>query len=350
MKRDTVLSVDRRRPQEETQGAKLQNEVGAGRSDVRWLDFLSSVTSARVMKTLNVSPWITVARLGAFLLVASMLASGCGSTGKTAADGVPGSSSEVVAPQTHSENTPDNSSAADARSPGAETSASDGTDEPVKVLRTDQIREHIEDIAEDWYGVPYEWSGESMDGIDCSAFVQRVYQQAFSYRLPRVTETQVQTGSKVPRSEIRPGDLVFFRPKNQWNHVGVYLGNRTFAHASSSDGVTESNLDKSYWKQYYWTARRPLKPSVVPDSLASELVAYRYSDEEVEADTTGSLADQHDQKEEVKEPETERPEPDAITIASCNSAEVECADEALSGAEASGSQRAPSDTTTRKGW
>lgn len=260
------------------------------------------------------------------------------------------SPSATTVSQAQPQNASEDSISVDSAPPGSITSASDANDGPVKVLRTDQIRDKVEDVAKDWYGVPYEWSGESMDGIDCSAFVQRVYQQAFAYRLPRVTETQVQTGSKVSRSQIRPGDLVFFRPEGEWNHVGVYLGNRTFAHASSSDGVTESNFDKSYWKRYYWTARRPLKPSVIPDSLETQLVAYRYGDE-AEADKTDRPAGQQAQEEESDRPETERPNAAAITIASCSSAEVECADEDPPEEGDSGTKAAAAaDTTTRKGW
>lgn len=303
------------------------------------------------MHTFGVSSCSDAIYVGACVLAASVLAAGCGSTGEATMRSDAGSPSAATVREGHPQNASEDSTSVDSVSTGFETSENDASAEPVKVLRTDQIRDQVEDVAEDWYGVPYEWAGESMDGIDCSAFVQRVYQQAFAYRLPRVTETQVQTGSKVPRSDVRPGDLVFFRPENDWNHVGVYLGNRTFAHASSSDGVTESSLDESYWKRYYWTARRPLKPSVVPDSLEPELVAYRYPDDETEeANRTGTVTSQHGQEEASEEGETESRESEAIPIASCSSAEVDCADEALSGAGAPGTQTAAADTTTRKGW
>lgn len=301
--------------------------------------------------------WSNAAYFGAYVLAASMLTAGCGSTGEATTSGDADSRSEATASEVRLESASEDSTSVDSASTGPETGESDVKAEPVRVLRTDQIRDKIEDVAESWYGVPYEWSGESKDGIDCSAFVQRVYQQAFSYRLPRVTETQVQTGSKVDRSRVRPGDLVFFQPEGEWNHVGVYLGDGTFAHASSSDGVTEANFDKSYWQRFYWTARRPLKPSVVPDSLESELVAYRYpadgAEARSEADTTGGVASQQNREEKPKATRKESPESETITIASCSNPDIDCADRALSEAksEAGGSETvAVADTTTRKGW
>lgn len=297
--------------------------------------------------------WSNVAYLGACVLTASVITAGCGSTGEATTSGDAESPSDTSVSQARLEGGSEDSTAADSVLTGSETSQSDVKTEPVRVLRTDQVRDKVEDIAEEWYGVPYEWAGNSKDGIDCSAFVQRVYQQAFSYRLPRVTETQVQTGSKVTRDQVRPGDLVFFRPEGEWNHVGVYLGDETFAHASSSDGVTEASFDKSYWQRFYWTARRPLRPSVVPDTLESELVAYRYPAEGSEVDTTGSRASQPNREETSKATEKEGSESEAITIASCSNPDVDCADQTPSEAksEAGGGETvAATDTTTRKGW
>lgn len=277
--------------------------------------------------------------LGLFFLAAGALAGGCGSTGPATTNNRPSSSASATDPKTE-ETVPADSGATGPDE--AETDA-DATEpraaEPVKVLRPSEVREQIEEVAQDWYGVPYQWGGESKNGIDCSAFVQRVYRQAFSYRLPRVTETQVQTGGKVPRSKVRAGDLVFFRPENEWNHVGVYLGNGTFAHASSSDGVTKDQFGAPYWNRYYWTARRPLKPSVLPDSLTSELVAYRYPDSTAQSDSTGDPSKTQQEG--------------TITIASCSNPDVECAspNTSTTGRTSSGKKTvAAADTTTRKGW
>lgn len=124
------------------------------------------------------------------------------------------------------------------------------------VLRLAAVQGRVEQAAQDWYGTPYKWGGEPKEGVDCSAFVKSVYKEAFGMELPRVTETQVQVGGRVPRDQIRPGDLVFFHPEHEYNHVGVYIGEGAFVHASSNDGGTKDPIHMDYWRRYYWTARR----------------------------------------------------------------------------------------------
>ncbi|MFM4702619.1 C40 family peptidase [Aeromonas bivalvium] len=107
-----------------------------------------------------------------------------------------------------------------------------------------------------WRGVPYRMGGSSRAGLDCSAFTQLAYSQVLGFPLPRTTESQASLGTSVPRSELRHGDLVFF--KTGWNqyHVGVYTGAGEFIHASTSKGVIRSRLDNVYWRKHYWQARR----------------------------------------------------------------------------------------------
>lgn len=109
-----------------------------------------------------------------------------------------------------------------------------------------------------WVGTPYQLGGESQRGIDCSALVQQVFSEAFAVELPRTTGGQVLEGRRVARDELNPGDLVFFQPPGPYRHVGVYVGEGRFLHASSSQGVIISRLDNVYWNRYYWQARRPL--------------------------------------------------------------------------------------------
>lgn len=119
------------------------------------------------------------------------------------------------------------------------------------------------EVAE-WAGSPHSLGGTTADGIDCSAFVQKVYQRALNLQLPRTTREQVHAGTAVSRRDLRPGDLVFFRPPTMGRHVGIYLNNGEFAHASSSQGVTISDLNQEYWAQSYWTSRRILQDSEPP--------------------------------------------------------------------------------------
>ena len=109
-----------------------------------------------------------------------------------------------------------------------------------------------------WRGTPYLLGGTTARGIDCSAFVQHVYADAFGIDIPRSTADQVREGRRVQPAQLRAGDLVFFRPPGASRHVGIYLGNGTFTHASTSQGVTLSSMDEAYWQSAYWTSRRLL--------------------------------------------------------------------------------------------
>ncbi len=109
-----------------------------------------------------------------------------------------------------------------------------------------------------WQGTPHRLGGTTRQGIDCSGFVQRLYHDIFSHEIPRTTELQVQHGKRVRQSQLLPGDLVFFKISWKGRHVGIYLGDDDFAHASSSRGVSVSNLSDPYWQERYWTSRRYL--------------------------------------------------------------------------------------------
>lgn len=107
-----------------------------------------------------------------------------------------------------------------------------------------------------WAGTPHQMGGNGRSGIDCSGFVQRLYHDLFNIRLPRSTALQVQTGTTISKEALRIGDLVFFHPPRKNRHVGIYLSNGEFAHASTSRGVTISRLNNPYWRDAYWTAKR----------------------------------------------------------------------------------------------
>jgi len=119
-----------------------------------------------------------------------------------------------------------------------------------------------------WRGTPYALGGTSTAGVDCSAFVQALYRDVLGVPVPRTTERQAATGRPVPVDEAQPGDLVFFRPARKQRHVGVYLGDGDFAHASVSQGVMVSRLHEPYWQDVYWMTRR-LLPSTSPGPAAA---------------------------------------------------------------------------------
>ncbi|MGA9120947.1 MAG: C40 family peptidase [Bacteroidota bacterium] len=105
--------------------------------------------------------------------------------------------------------------------------------------------------------VPYRYGGSTRDGIDCSAFTSLMYASAVGLSLPRSASEQYRVGSRVTKSELRFGDLVFFRTLGRRvSHVGIFLENDIFAHASVSEGVTFSSLESKYYKQRYVGARR----------------------------------------------------------------------------------------------
>lgn len=120
------------------------------------------------------------------------------------------------------------------------------------------IEERLRVEASRWEGTPYRLAGTNRRGIDCSGLVLQFYKNAFNIRLPRLTKDQQRVGIAVSRSQIEPGDLVFFRPSSKINHVGIYLGGGDFVHASSSRGVMISDINSPYWRKIFWKARRVL--------------------------------------------------------------------------------------------
>lgn len=116
--------------------------------------------------------------------------------------------------------------------------------------------EEIMTVYKAWRGVPYRMGGTTQRGVDCSAFAREVFRDALGIELPRSTHSQVHKGTRVAKNELTEGDLVFFRINARLNHVGIYVGNGEFIHASSRKGVTRSRLDDRYWRAKFWQARR----------------------------------------------------------------------------------------------
>ena len=111
-----------------------------------------------------------------------------------------------------------------------------------------------------WMGTPYELGGETRSGIDCSAFSREIFKTSAGVDLPRTTEQQVKLGSSVSQENLKFGDLIFFNTTGQNpSHVGIYIGDDMFAHASVSFGVTLSSLYSSYYKKRYTEGRRVIQ-------------------------------------------------------------------------------------------
>jgi len=116
----------------------------------------------------------------------------------------------------------------------------------------------IANKAKQYIGVPYVWGGSSPSGFDCSGFTQYVM-RACGYSINRTATAQLSNGYTVGRSELKPGDLVFFeRTYNvdaPVSHVGIYVGNDHFIHSCNS-GVAIASLNSEYYASRYVTARR----------------------------------------------------------------------------------------------
>ncbi len=109
----------------------------------------------------------------------------------------------------------------------------------------------------DWIGTPYRFGGETRRGIDCSAFTKALYEQVFNKILSRDSRSIFRMVNPVSKDELQEGDLVFFKIKSRSiSHVGVYIGDNRFAHASSSNGVSISTLDDKYFQRYFYKGGR----------------------------------------------------------------------------------------------
>ncbi len=115
----------------------------------------------------------------------------------------------------------------------------------------------IVDYAKQFIGTPYKWGGASGSSFDCSGFVMYVFKN-FNIQLGHSAGDQFGDGSKVAKAELLPGDAVFFATyKRTASHVGIYVGNSKFIHASSGGGeVMISSLDEDYYRTRYLGARR----------------------------------------------------------------------------------------------
>jgi cell wall-associated NlpC family hydrolase len=109
-------------------------------------------------------------------------------------------------------------------------------------------------------GVSYKLGGGDENGIDCSAYTMIVYKNSMGKLLPRSSAEQFRIGIPVHSEDLKFGDLLFFDTTGQpASHVGIYLGDDLFAHASVSLGVTISSLESYYFKQRYNGARRVIE-------------------------------------------------------------------------------------------
>jgi cell wall-associated NlpC family hydrolase len=124
------------------------------------------------------------------------------------------------------------------------------------LLTNAPLLEHIDE----WYGTRYRMGGTTKNGIDCSAFVQTIYLSAFGVALPRTAREQYKSSHIISATELEEGDLVFFNTRGGVSHVGIYLQNNKFVHASVSSGVTISDMYDPYYMKHFIGAGRIERP------------------------------------------------------------------------------------------
>lgn len=136
-----------------------------------------------------------------------------------------------------------------------ESASLENTIEQLK-LQDKKINNNLYSFYKEWSGVRYKYGGNSKNGIDCSALIQKAYKKKFNISLPRTTILQSKVGKEVSKTELSSGDLIFFKTGRNSRHVGIYIENGKFIHASTKKGVTISKLDNVYFAKHYWKSQR----------------------------------------------------------------------------------------------
>ncbi len=132
-----------------------------------------------------------------------------------------------------------------------------GTYDAAYIHKADeQIRQQLQRFYRHWQGVPYAYGGTNMHGVDCSGFVYRLFRDVYGLRVPRTTRELARLPWRVDANHLIAGDVLIFGRNARNLHVGVYLADGEFIHASKSKGVIKSSLSNPYWASRYIRAVR----------------------------------------------------------------------------------------------
>lgn len=126
------------------------------------------------------------------------------------------------------------------------------------VSETDINNLALYQFIDEWYGTPYKYAGKSKSGVDCSGFTGILLREVFGKEVSGSSASIYNGCEKILKEELKEGDLVFFRIESkEISHVGVYLQNNRFVHASTVGGVMINDLQKEYYVKYFAGAGRP---------------------------------------------------------------------------------------------
>jgi len=156
----------------------------------------------------------------------------------------------------------------------------DLSSKPLKPWKDGDEKYMLVKVAKSFMGAPYKYGGNTVRGLDCSAYVKKIY-EIFDVQLPRSAREQFLVGSKIEKEELAVGDLVFFKTKRSVKyptHVGIYIGDNSFIHSSSGHGKIGVKIDSllsDYYSRVYIGATR---------------IKSGYSEEKPEAASTPSKA------------------------------------------------------------
>ncbi|NTW33857.1 MAG: C40 family peptidase [Bacteroidetes bacterium] len=146
------------------------------------------------------------------------------------------------------------------KSYSSKNNISDFTKKYSKILDVEltgkEDKKFIEELAK-WLGTPYLYGGTTLKGVDCSGFVQTVYKNVYNISLYRTAYDLVKNGELINKKNLKTGDLVFFKiNSDKVSHVGIYIKDGKFIHASSSKGVIVSKLSDAYYAKYFYSGGR----------------------------------------------------------------------------------------------
>jgi cell wall-associated NlpC family hydrolase len=132
--------------------------------------------------------------------------------------------------------------------------------ERLGVSKSDITNYKLYSFIDSWYGTPYKYAGRSRSGIDCSDFVSLLLQSVYNIAISGAVTELYKQCRPIKSTQLQEGDLVFFKiNKKSLSHVGVYLQNNKFVHASVHSGVVIDDLDEAYYKKYFRASGRVMK-------------------------------------------------------------------------------------------